>query len=114
MKVFISWSGSRGKHVAMALKNWLSRVVQACKPWISVDIGAGRRWNSDLSQSLQECQFAVVCITPESQDEPWILFEAGAIAKALNESFVCPDLMQCRDPRPLGRGQSSTAMPVEQ
>lgn len=44
MKIFISWSGTRSRAMAVALRNWLPDVVQAFKPFMSEeDIEKGRR-----------------------------------------------------------------------
>ncbi len=101
MKVFISWSGERGRHVASALRSWLGDAVHMVEPWLSSeDIDPGTRWNDELSQQLAETRFGIVCLTPESAKAPWVLFEAGALAKQLGSSHVCPYLVQM-DPRDL-------------
>lgn len=69
-------------------------LLQAVKPWISSeDIHKGSRWLSDLSTQLSLQQFAIVCLTPENIKSEWILFEAGALSKALEHSRVCPLLI---------------------
>jgi hypothetical protein len=95
MDVFISWSGQRSKIVAEALRLWLGDVLQNVTPWLSSeDIDPGTRWNSELAGQLEKTHFGVICLTPESIRAPWILFEAGALAKALGSSRVCPYLIQ--------------------
>lgn len=94
MKLFISWSGIRSKTVATALRQWLPDVIQFVEPWMSdADIEAGARWGRDIEKGLEETQFGIVCLTIENQLEPWILFEAGALAKTISETFVCPYLV---------------------
>lgn len=94
MKVFISWSGPRSNTVAQALRQWLPDVIQSVEPWMSAeDIEAGARWNNDISQELSETRFGIICVTPENQHAPWILFEAGALAKTLKKTYVCPYLI---------------------
>ena len=94
MKVFISWSGERSKIAATGLRNWLPDVIQAVTPWMSsVDINPGSRWSSDISEQLSETQVGIICLTPENLSSPWVLFEAGALAKALGETLVCPYLI---------------------
>jgi hypothetical protein len=94
MQIFISWSGDRSKAVATALRDWLPRVIQILKPWISAkDIDKGARWPAELSQKLRDTNFGLICLTPENLDAPWLLFEAGAISKAIEDSFVCPILL---------------------
>ena len=95
MRVFISWSGARSREIALALREWLPRVIQSVEPWISAaDIDAGAGWADDLQRQLAETNFAILCLTPENLREPWILFEAGAISKSIEKSRVCPYLFQ--------------------
>lgn len=44
-------------------------------------------------RALRETNFGIICITPENIASPWLLFEAGAVSKALQGSFVCPYLI---------------------
>jgi hypothetical protein len=59
-----------------------------------IDIAAGVRWNQEISGELVASQFGIICITKENQDKPWIMFEAGALAKTLQDTFVCPYLIR--------------------
>ena len=96
MEIFISWSGERSKAVAEILREWLPNVIQNLKPCISsADVEKGSRWLIDISENLESCNFGLLCLTPENMDQPWILFEAGAIAKSIDSSFVCPILFDC-------------------
>ena len=93
MKIFLSWSGDRSKLIAEILHGWLPLVIQAVKPWLSAsDIDKGTRWSSDIASKLEETSFGIICLTPENLDAPWILFEAGALSKTIESSFVCPYL----------------------
>jgi len=93
MDIFISWSGERSKALAEALRIWLPKVIQNLNPWISVsDIEKGARWLKDISGNLEKTNFGLFCLTPENINEPWILFEAGAISKTLDSAYVCPIL----------------------
>jgi hypothetical protein len=113
MKVFISWSGERSRAVAEAFRDWLPQVIQAVEPWVSVaDIEKGSRWGVDVPRHLEECQVGLICLTPENLSAPWILFEAGALAKTLDKTFVCPYLLdlQFADIRdPLAQFQATRA-----
>jgi hypothetical protein len=94
MKIFISWSGQRSKAVALELHQWLRDVIQTLEPWMSaVDIEAGARWSVDVAAKLQETKFGIICVTKENLSAPWLLFEAGALAKTLSDTFVCPYLI---------------------
>jgi hypothetical protein len=114
MKVFISWSQDRSEIVANYLHEWLRYIIQSIDPWMSKkDIEAGARWNDELSKKLEEIDFGIICLTPENQKSDWILFEAGALAKTLNKSCVCPYLIGLEPgevtSRPLSQFQAKKA-----
>ncbi len=56
------------------------------------DIPAGARWSSHVTTQLERAHFGIICLTAENLDEPWILFESGALAKTVEAVFVCPYL----------------------
>jgi hypothetical protein len=94
MKIFISWSKEPSKQVAEALAEWLPDVIQSLKPWVSREIPAGSRWNSEIANELSSTKFGIICVTKVNQHEPWLQFEAGALAKTLDEQTrVCPYLI---------------------
>ena len=94
MKIFISWSGSRSKIVAEALNQLLPEIIQSVKPWISTsDINAGARWSDNVARELEASNFGIICVTQDNQRAPWLLFEAGALAKSVEKSLVCPYLI---------------------
>ena len=91
MKVFISWSGKRSRALANALKEWVPLIVQNAKPWVSdKDISAGDRWAQAIAGELETSNFGILCITPENLSSEWILFEAGALSKAMQDAKVIP------------------------
>jgi len=94
VKLFISWSGERSKAMALALKDWCPLVLHYVEPWLSeADIEAGQRWADAVAKELESCNFGILCITRENLNSPWILFEAGALAKSLEGSRVIPLLL---------------------
>lgn len=94
MRVFISWSGERSKTLAIAMRDWLPLVLYYIEPWLSeADIGAGERWAHSVAQQLSDTNFGIVCVTSENVNSPWLLFEAGALAKSLETSRVVPLLL---------------------
>jgi hypothetical protein len=102
MKVFISWSGERSGRVAQLLREWLQCVIQSVDPWVSSkDIDRGSLWFSEISQQLGETTVGILCLTQENKEKPWILFEAGALAKGLNSSRVCTLLIDL-EPKDIG------------
>jgi hypothetical protein len=57
------------------------------------DIDAGTRWNRRVDSELSESRFGIICVSRTNQAAPWILFEAGALAKTIEDTFVCPFLI---------------------
>ncbi|MCV6576430.1 MAG: toll/interleukin-1 receptor domain-containing protein [Cohaesibacter sp.] len=91
MKVFISWSGKRSKAMANALKDWIPLIVQHAEPFVSdKDISAGDRWAQAIAGELESSNFGILCITPENISSEWIMFEAGALSKAMQDAKVIP------------------------
>ena len=89
MRVFISWSGPRSLAVAEALRDWLPNVLQNVEPFLSQeDIRAGQHWLEVIGTQLEETDFGICCIDPTKQAAPWLVFEAGALAKKLNQGRV--------------------------
>lgn len=99
--------------MAEALRNWLPNVIQAVDPWMSnEDIKVGSRWFSEVSGELEASKFGIVCVTPENQHNPWIMFEAGALSKTIKQTYVCPYLIDIEKSQltgPLSQFQSSSA-----
>ncbi|WP_346206002.1 TIR domain-containing protein [Aeromonas salmonicida] len=90
MKIFLSWSGTRSEKVAELLKEWLPCVLQTSDPWVSTkDIDRGAQWFNSIQGQLQETTTGIICLTQDNKEKPWILFEAGALAKGLSDSRVC-------------------------
>lgn len=91
MDIFISWSGTRSRKIAEAIRGWLPKVLQSAKPWMSdEDIDAGSRWLTEISSKLNSTTIGIICVTPENQSNPWLLFEAGALSKTIEQTCVCP------------------------
>lgn len=98
MKVFISWSGSTSHKVALALRDWLPSVIQAVEPFVSSeDIERGARWFTDIGSELETVNFGILCITPQNLNAPWVLFEAGALSKSMDQSRVTPLLIAVKN-----------------
>jgi len=94
MKVFVSWSGARSQVLATALRDWMKLVLHYVEPWLSdADLAAGERWGQALAKELETSNFGVICVTRDNITSPWILFEAGSLAKSLDGSRVIPLLL---------------------
>jgi hypothetical protein len=118
MKIFISWSGERSKRVAKALKQLIGDVIQVTEPWMSPDIQPGAWWSDVLRKQLSNARFGIVCITKDNLDAPWLHFEAGALAKAVERQIlVCPYLIDLESTQlantPLAHLQAKRAIPSE-
>lgn len=46
-------------------------------------------WDTDIVNELSSSHFGIICLTPENTEAPWILFEAGALAKSIDRARVC-------------------------
>jgi hypothetical protein len=83
MQIFVSWSGRPAQVLAGFLQTWLQRVIQELDPFMSTtSIVKGARWSAEIAKRLEETSEAIVCVTTENRDAPWLNFEAGALAKA--------------------------------
>lgn len=113
MQVFVSWSGESSKAIATALTNWLPDVIQSMDVWMSEhDIAAGSKWSEQISDVLEKSNIGIICLTPDNQNSPWILFEAGCLAKTNKIARVTPFLhgLSATDVRfPLAQFQSVAA-----
>lgn len=113
MKVFVSWSGKRSKAVAELVSDWLKCVIQASQPWISTrDIDRGAIWFSEINDKLKDVSVGIVCLTQENKNQPWILFETGALAKGLTTNRVCTFLIDLKPEDlqdPLGQFNHTTS-----
>lgn len=97
MKVFISWSGSKSQEVAKILKQWIPCVIQSVEPYFSsADIDKGARWSTDIAKELQDASFGILCVTKDNLSSSWLNFEAGALSKSIEQSKVCPFLVDLK------------------
>ncbi len=114
MRVFLSWSGKRSKKVARKLRGWLPKMFRNLEIWMSDrDIRIGERWSPELLRQIDRAQFAILCLTTDNLESPWIHFEAGAIAKSVGDkTFVAPyliDIKKSAIPGPLKQFQAARA-----
>ncbi len=86
MIVFISWHSDRSFAIAKALHDWLPKVVQTVKPFISSKIEKGTSGLEKIREKLEESSFGIICLTPENRNSNWIHFEAGALSKLKDEA----------------------------
>lgn len=97
MKVFLSWSGTRSHKVALVFREWLPSVIQELEPYVSSeDIDKGARWSTDIANELSDSKFGILCVTRDNLNAPWLTFEAGALSKTMDKSFVSPFLFDIK------------------
>ena len=84
MKVFLSWSGQRGRALAELLRDWLPDVLQFVQPWLSSeDIPLGPRWPFEIAGRLENVDAGIICLTQDNIHPQWLKFEAGPLSKSL-------------------------------
>lgn len=92
MRVFIAWSGERSRGVAVALRDWLKKLIQSVEPWMpEEDISDGAR--GEEAAAIEDAQMVVVCLTPENRQVGPLHEEAAAVSGAIAPAFVCPYLL---------------------
>ncbi|MCD4722206.1 MAG: toll/interleukin-1 receptor domain-containing protein [Desulfobacula sp.] len=97
MKVFLSWSGEKSHKVAVVFRDWFPSVIQSLEPYVSSeDIDKGTRWSTDIAKELEDSTFGILCVTKENLNAPWLTFEAGALSKTMDKSFVSPFLFDIK------------------
>ncbi|HYW17109.1 MAG TPA: toll/interleukin-1 receptor domain-containing protein [Allosphingosinicella sp.] len=88
---FISWSGADAQRIAVNLKEFVRSVLPSPNIFVSSeDIPGGKPWFTEIARAIDDCNAGVIIITKASLARPWLHFEAGAIAKHIEQSFVIP------------------------
>ena len=60
-------------------------MIHLIEPWVSnSDIPPGVPWFDFIIKQLNDAKFGIICLTKENFDNQYILFEAGAIAKTID------------------------------
>jgi hypothetical protein len=89
--VFISWSGSESETIARRLKDFLKMVLSTSDIFVSSeDIPGGKPWFTEIARAIDVSNAGVIIVTRASLLRPWLHFEAGAIAKHMDQTFVVP------------------------
>lgn len=112
MKLFLSWSGEVSHEVAHLFREWLPSVLQFVDPYLSSeDIDKGARWLNDILGELEASHYGILFVTRDNHCAPWLNFEAGALAKAVQKSRVMPllfDILPTDFSGPLTQFQMAT------
>lgn len=93
MKLFVSWSQEISRQIAQDFREWLPLVNQTIEPFMSEeDTDKGAHWSSTIRRELEQSAFGIVILTAENINSTWLHFEAGAIAKSVEDGRVVPIL----------------------
>ena len=86
LQVFLGWCGTQSRDVATELRGLLPAILPGVEAWLSSeDINKGAAWFRQLCNVVSERSFGIFCMTPYNlKDNAWMLWEAGAIAKAVS------------------------------
>jgi len=86
MQIYISWSGQTSYTLALLLRDLIRSVLPDIELWLSADdIKDGSRWSPDLIRILDQASFGIICADPSNHLSPWLIFETGALAKAIDK-----------------------------
>jgi hypothetical protein len=92
--VFLSWSGDRSLHVAKYFRDWLPKVLQRARPWLSeVDIEKGTMGLDAIKDALAGMRVGIFFLTPENRESIWMHYEAGGLSHELGRTRVCTYLL---------------------
>ena len=90
MKIFISWSGDLSKRIAELLSLWIPNVVPYTEIFFSTEsLSLGKPWIDGLSKALENVNFGISIVTKSNMQNPWLLYEAGAIYHKDKSSTEC-------------------------
>lgn len=108
MRIFISWSGKEVEQVGSSLKLFLERTFPGHVHGFlsSEDIAPGERFAGVIATGLESATLGILLVTPDNQNSPWLLFEAGALAAKTATGSVIPVL--------LGLGRADLHPPLSQ
>lgn len=76
--------------VALLLKTLVEDALGTGDVFISKEIEGGARWTHEIPKQLNECGDGLVVVTTENHVAPWLHFEAGALSKQIDASYVTP------------------------
>lgn len=94
--VFISFSGETSLAAAKALRDWIPKVLQAAKPFMSEsDVEKGTRGLQEITHALEGIKVGVVCLAPDNLESSWIHYEAGALSKTIDEKTRLCTFLLC-------------------
>lgn len=112
MKIFIGHAGDRSRALAEELRVFVRKLLPATDPWVStLGIEKGSRWREELAGNLEHAGAGIICLTSDNLDNPWILFESGALSQKPADrvwTFLL-DVKNVQVPPPLDQFQHTEA-----
>ena len=94
MSIFISWSGPSNRDVGRKVKQFVSEVLGTDDVFMSdEDIAPGDKSLEEIDLALKRSTAALVIVSARTAREPWLNFEAGAMAVRLEKTSVIPILL---------------------
>ena len=94
MKIFISWSGELSYTIAVLFSKWIPLMVQPVTTIVAAgEDKRGEAWFKKLMYQVKQTDFAIICLSMDNLNSPWLLFEAGVIANRLDQANVCKVLI---------------------
>jgi hypothetical protein len=104
-----------GALAAEALYKWIPKVLQCVRPWMSrKSVEPGSRGLNEVARALEGIKVGITCLTRDNLDATWILFEAGALSKTVDDktrlcTYLLDDLRPEDIKQPLGAFQACMA-----
>ena len=96
IRVFVSWSGKKSNRVAERISKLLPSIIPNVKVFFSANMRPGAVWGLELLRAIAKSQYAILCVTRDNLDSPWVNFEAGGIIMAGKRRLVCPLLIDLK------------------
>jgi hypothetical protein len=111
VRIFISWSGGRGQHLATTLRDWLPMILPDAKPWTSTELRRGSNWTVELLDTLREARACLFCVTADGLESPWEYFEAGMLHGSSEDPLLTRCLCLDVPPQALAGGPLASIPP---
>ena len=78
------WSGAPSKQIALLLNEWMPIFLKG-----TVDCWASaNEWGPELAKQLDESDGGVICLLTENRSDDWIHFQAGALARSVENGRI--------------------------
>jgi len=95
MNIFFSYSGARSKEVAEAFAAFVQFIFRDINALgINTDIAKGDSWRNLLQDSASQAELAIVFVTSENIEKPWLNYEMGFLIEKLK--YVIPLLVDLK------------------